>query len=116
MLRVDFPFTVSKTDLAIVLLDDSSLLIGVQVWSRISMMWLLLSLTFTDAMALHVPPVELTDDEFHSRHSRPVKQRQVEVPWNFRVNFCPSNNSPFRPRIVVAVLETPNDSSAVWGL
>ena len=52
-------------------------------------MWLSLSQIITNAMALH---------------KRPVEQRQVEIPhfrWNFRVNFRPSNSSPFWPRIVV---------------
>ena len=95
MLRVDF---------ILVIFDDSSLLICVQVWSPIFIMWLSLSLISTDAMDLHKPPVE---------------QRQVEIPhlrWDFRVNFRPSNSSPFRPLIVVVVLATPNDFSVVWGL
>ena len=92
MPRVDFMFPDSITDFIWVIFDDSSLLIGVQVWSPIFIMWLSLSLISTDAMASHKPPVE---------------QRQVEIPhsrWNFRVNFRPSNSSPFRPRIVVVVL------------
>ena len=77
MLQVDFMFADSTTDLVLVIFDDSSLLIGVQVWSPIFIMWLSLSLISTDAMALHKPPVE---------------QRQVEIPhfrWNFRVNIRP---------------------------
>ena len=75
MLQVDFMFADSKTDFILVIFDDSSLLIGVQVWSPIFIMWLSLSIIFADAMALYKPP---------------VKQRQVEIPhfrWNFRVNF-----------------------------
>ena len=100
---VDFMFADSTTDLVLVIFDDSSLLVGVQVWSPVFIMWLSLSLMSTDAMALHKPPVE---------------QRQVEIPhfrWNFRVNIRPSNSSPFRPRVVVVVLATPNDFSVVWG-
>ena len=33
MLRVDFMFADSTTDFILVIFDDSSLLIGVQVWS-----------------------------------------------------------------------------------
>ena len=65
MLRVDFMFADSTTDFILVIFDDSSLLIGVQVRSPIFIMWLSLSLIFTDAMALHNPPVE---------------QRQAEIP------------------------------------
>ena len=92
MLRVDFMFADSTTDFILVIFDYSSLLIGVQVWSPILIVWLSLSLISTDAMTLHKPPVE---------------QSQIEIPyfhWNFRVNFCPSNSSPFWPRIVVVVL------------
>ena len=65
MLRVDFMFADSTTDFILVIFDDSSLLIGVQVWSPFFIMWLSLSLISTDAMALHNPPIE---------------QRQVEIP------------------------------------
>ena len=103
---VDFMFADSTTDYILAIFDDSSLLIGVQVWSPMFIMWLSLSLISTDAMALHNPPVE---------------QRQVEIPhfrWKFRLNFRPSNSSPFQPQIVlvVVVLATPNDFSVVWGL
>ena len=77
MLRVDFMFADSTTHFILVIFDDSLLLIGVQVWSPIFIMWLLLSLISTGAMASHKPPVE---------------QRQVEIShfrWNFRVNFRP---------------------------
>ena len=89
MPRVDFMFAYNTTDFILVIFDDSSLLIGVPVWSPIFIMWLSFSLISTDAMASHKPPVE---------------QRQVEIPhfrWNCRVNFRPPNSSPFRPRIVV---------------
>ena len=72
---------ISTTDLVLVIFDDFSLLIGVHVWSLIYIMWLSLSLTSTNAMALHESPVE---------------QRQDEIPhfrWNFRVNFRPSNST-----------------------
>ena len=58
MLQVDFMFADSTTDFVLVIFDDSSLLIGVQVWSPIFIMWLSLSLISTDAMASHKPPVE----------------------------------------------------------
>ena len=58
MLRVNFLFAVSTTYLVLVIFDDSSLMIGVQVWSLISIKWLSLSLTSTDAMALYESPVE----------------------------------------------------------
>ena len=59
-------FADSTTDLILVIFDDSSLLIGLQlqVWSPIFIVWLSLSLISTDAMALHKPLVE---------------QRQVEI-------------------------------------
>ena len=97
-------FADSTTDIILVIFDDSSLLIGLQVWSPIFIVWLSLSLISTDAMALHKPPVE---------------QRQVEIPhfrWNLRVKFRPSNSCSFRPRILVVVLATPNVFSVVWGL
>ena len=103
MPRVDFIFDDRTTDFVLVIFDDSSLLIGVQVWSPIFIMWLSLSLISTDAIASHKPPVE---------------QRQVKIPHfrcNFRVNFRPSNSSPFQPRIEVVVLATPNDFSVVKG-
>ena len=53
MLQVDFLFAVSTTDLV----DHSSLLVGAQVWSLISIMWLSLSLT------LHESPVDQRQDE-----------------------------------------------------
>ena len=87
-------FADSTTDFILVIFDDFSLLIGVQVWSPNFIMWHSLSLISTDAMASHKPPVE---------------QCQVEIPhfrWNFRVNFRPSNSSPFRLQIVVVVLAT----------
>ena len=83
MLRVDFMFADSTTDFILVIFDDSLLLIGVQAWSPIFIMWLSLSPISTDAMALHKPLVE---------------QRQVEIPhfrWNFRVNLSPSKSSVF---------------------
>ena len=60
--QVDFVFAVSTTDLVLVIFDDSSLLVGVQVWSLISIMWLSLSLTSSDAMALHEYPVDQRQD------------------------------------------------------
>ena len=62
MLQVDFLFAVSTTDLVLVIFDDSSLLVGVQVRSLISIMWLSLSLTSTDAMALYESPVDQRQD------------------------------------------------------
>ena len=94
-------FADRTTDFILVIFDDSSLLISVQVFSPIFIVWLSLSLIFTDAMALHKPPVE---------------QRQVEIPhfrWNSRVNFRPLNSTPFRPRIIMVVLATPNDFSVL---
>ena len=44
MLRVDFMFADSTTDFILVIFDDSSLLIGVHVWSPIFIMWLSLFL------------------------------------------------------------------------
>ena len=55
---VDFMFADSKADFVLAIFDYSSLLIGVQVWSSIFIMWFSLSLISTDAMALHKPPVE----------------------------------------------------------
>ena len=52
MLRVDFMFADSTTDFILVIFDDSSLLIGVHVWSLIFIMCLSLSPISTDAMAL----------------------------------------------------------------
>ena len=91
MIQVDSLFTVSTTDLVLVITDDPSLLVGGV--SLISIMWLLLSLTSTDTMALHESPVE---------------QRQDEIS-HFRL----SNSSPFLPRIVVVVMATPNEASVV---
>ena len=48
MLRVDFMFADSTTDFILVIFDESSLLIGVQVWSLISIMWLSLSLVVSE--------------------------------------------------------------------
>ena len=38
----------------------------------------------------------------------------MEIPhlrWNFRVNFLPSNKSPFRPRLVTVVVAIPRVAS-----
>ena len=77
MLRVDFLFAVSTTDLVLVIFDDYLLMISVQVLSLISIMWQSLSLTSTDTMALHESPVEQRQDETPHFRSR----------WNYRVTF-----------------------------